>query len=98
MVAEEHVLVGGHIVQPVVVPVRGRHALAVEFEHAVGDEEAVVAVGDQVAADGCDHDPQGTDGLASGQGHGPQRKGAGHGHDKPHQVAADAVHADVSRG
>jgi hypothetical protein len=96
VVAEQHVLVGRHVVQAVVVAVRGGLAVGVQPQHLVGDEQAVVAVGDEVGADRGGHHPQGVDAFTTGQGHGAERECADHGHDQPHQVAADAVHAVVS--
>ncbi len=92
MVAEQHVLVGGHVVQPVVVAPGRRGAPGIQPQHALGDEQAVVAVGDQIDADRRDDDPERADGLAARQRDGAERPGAEHGDAEPHQVAADEGH------
>ena len=72
VVAVEHVFVRRHIVQAVVVPPGRRHALAVQAEDLGGEEEAVVAVGDQVDADRGHHHPERGNGLAASERHGRQ--------------------------
>jgi hypothetical protein len=57
VVPEQHVLVGGNVVEPVVVTPGGRLAGAVQAEHLVGNEAAVVAIRDQVDAYGGHHHP-----------------------------------------
>ncbi|MNM69470.1 hypothetical protein D3C81_810660 [compost metagenome] len=57
VVAEQDVLVGGHIVQTIVVDDRGCGTGGINPQHLVGDEQAVVAEGDQVQRNGCHHDP-----------------------------------------
>ena len=66
--AKQHVLVGRHIVQTVVVPSRRRHAAAVDRQHPLGDEEPVVAVGDKVDAHSRDHYPERVNLLAPVEG------------------------------
>ncbi|MNE62714.1 hypothetical protein D3C80_1580110 [compost metagenome] len=65
--AEENVLVGRHVVQTIVVEHGGGSTRGVQLHHLVGDEQAVVAVGNQVDGDGSGHDPEGADGFASAQ-------------------------------
>jgi hypothetical protein len=77
VVAEQHVLVGRHVVEAVVELVGRGHAARVQAQHFVGDEQAVEAVGDQVDADRGNHDPDRADRLAAVQGHHAQRRGAG---------------------
>ncbi len=55
--AEQHVLVGRHVVQAIVVDHR-RVAGSIQLHHLVGDEQAVEAVGDQVQRNRGDDDPQ----------------------------------------
>jgi len=62
--AEQHVLVGRHVVEAVVVLDRRRHPQPVELHDLAGDETAVEAIRDQIHADCGDHDPEGTDALA----------------------------------
>ena len=57
VVAEQHVLVGRHVVQAVVVLPGRRHARGVQLEDVLGDEPAVIAVCDQVDAYGGNHHP-----------------------------------------
>ncbi|MNS64272.1 hypothetical protein D3C72_973930 [compost metagenome] len=57
VVAEQHVLVGGHVVQAVVVLPCRRHARRVQLEHLARDEAAVITVCDQIYADGGNHHP-----------------------------------------
>jgi hypothetical protein len=68
VVAIEHVLVGGNVVEPVVVAHRRCGPRRVELHHVPGDVEGVVAVGDQVDGDGRDHDPQSVDMFAASSG------------------------------
>ena len=55
---------GGHEVAPIGQPLGGGGAAVVEAEDAVGEEAAVEAVGDEVGADGGQHQPGGADRLA----------------------------------
>mmetsp|Transcript_1545 Transcript_1545/g.2514 ORF Transcript_1545/g.2514 Transcript_1545/m.2514 type:complete len:727 (-) Transcript_1545:200-2380(-) len=97
VVAVEHMLVGGHVVQAVVVLPGGRLALGVQPQHPVGDEQAVVAVGDQVGAQRGGHDPQRADRLAAAQGHGGEGHSAEDGNARPGKMAAQ-VHGVCLRG
>jgi len=67
VMAVQHVLVRRHIVEPVVVAPGRRLAPRVQFEDARGDEQAVVAVRDQVDADRCHDQPQRADGFTACQ-------------------------------
>jgi hypothetical protein len=69
VVAEQHVLVGGHVVQAIVVELRRGGAGRVELHHLGGDEQAVVAVGDQIDGDRRDDNPERVDGFAAAQSH-----------------------------
>ncbi|MNM95084.1 hypothetical protein D3C81_1075110 [compost metagenome] len=64
VVPEENVLVGRYVVQAVVVEYGGRGACGVQLHHLVGDEQAVVTVGNEVDGNCCGHDPEGVDGFA----------------------------------
>ncbi|MNC38904.1 hypothetical protein D3C75_875350 [compost metagenome] len=64
VVPEENVLVGRDVVQAVVVEYGGRGACGVQLHHLVGDEQAVVTVGNEVDGNCCGHDPEGVDGFA----------------------------------
>ncbi|MNF06780.1 hypothetical protein D3C80_2068060 [compost metagenome] len=57
VVTEKNVFVGRDVVQAIVVEHGGGGPARIELHHVVGDEEAVVAVGDQVDGHGCDDDP-----------------------------------------
>ncbi|MCY1518644.1 hypothetical protein D9M68_533670 [compost metagenome] len=57
VMAEQHVLIRRHVVQAVVVLPCRRHARGVQLEDLVGDESAVVPIGDQIHAYGGDHHP-----------------------------------------
>ena len=61
MVAEQHVAVGRHVVEPVIVAIGRRLPRRVDAEHLVGDEQRVEAVGDEVDADRRDDQPGGVD-------------------------------------
>ena len=68
MVTEQDGLVGGNVVEPVIVTMGGCLARRVEAHHLLGDVERVVPVGDEVDAD-CGHDdPQGVDRFAAAGG------------------------------
>ena len=76
VVAEQHILICRHIVQTVVMaPGRGL-ARAVQAHDFGRQVEAVVAVGDQVGADGGHHHPQRADAFTARQRHRAQAKGA----------------------
>ena len=83
VVAEQHVLVGGHVVQAIVVQVRRRGPARVQPHHVPGDVQAVVAIGDQVDRHRRHHDPQRADLLALAQGHGTQAERAQQGERGP---------------
>ncbi|MNH13732.1 hypothetical protein D3C79_733130 [compost metagenome] len=87
MVAEENVFVGRDVVQAVVVEHRRGGTARVELHHLGGDEQAVVAVGDQVDGHCRDHDPQGIDRLAATQGNHTQRTGSYDCQRQPRNVA-----------
>ena len=57
VMAEQNVLVGRHVVETVVASDSRRHAAGVKLHHARGDEQAVVAVGNQVDRNCGNHDP-----------------------------------------
>ena len=63
--AEQHPAAGRNEVAPVVQPLGRRRAPVVQAEYALGQEPAVEAVGDEVGADGGEHQPGGADGLAA---------------------------------
>ena len=63
----EDPLVGRHVVHAVVVPDGGRRARRVHLEHLVGDELAVEAVGDEIDAERCRHEPYGVDAFAAAE-------------------------------
>ena len=67
MMAEQHVAVGRHVIEAVVVAIRRRRPLRVDAEHLVGDEQRVEAVGDEVDAHRGDDEPGGVDRLAAGE-------------------------------
>ncbi len=87
MVAEEDVLVGWNIVQTVIVEHRRGGAARIELHHLGGDEQAVIAVGDQVNGHCRDHDPQGIDRFATAQGDDTQRAGSQDCQHQPREVA-----------
>ncbi|MCY1402099.1 hypothetical protein D9M71_172310 [compost metagenome] len=86
VVTEEHVLVGRHVVQAIVVDDRGRGPVGVQLHHLGGDEQAVIAVGDQIDGDCRDDDPQGVDGFAAAQCHDSQGKCTHQRHHQPGEV------------
>ena len=69
VVAEQHVLVGRHVVQAVVVDHRRSGAAGVQLHHLGGDVQAVVAVGHQIHRHRSDDDPQRADVFAAAQRH-----------------------------
>lgn len=68
VVAKQHVAVGWHIVQAIVINDRRRGARRVKLHHLLRDVQAVITVGDEVHRNRCDDDPQGTDVLTAAQG------------------------------
>ncbi|MNN73000.1 hypothetical protein D3C81_1890820 [compost metagenome] len=84
---EKDVFVGRHIVQTIVVEHRRGSPTRVQLHHLGGDEQAVVAVGDQVDGHRSDDDPQGVDGLATAQGNHTQRTGSYDCQRQPRNVA-----------
>ncbi len=81
VVAEQHPFVGGHIVQAVVVTFCRGQTAVVQFKDLVGNEPAVEAIGDAVAGDGGDHQPNGVDMFAAAE----RQHGEGEGADQRHQ-------------
>jgi hypothetical protein len=73
MVPVQHVPVRRDIIEPVVVTVGGGPAGGVDAQGPVGDEERVKAVGNEIDADGGDHEPSGVDGLAAVERHDSER-------------------------
>ena len=61
----EHVFVGGDVIETVVMAHGGGRPRRVELHDIPGDEERIVAIGDQVDGDGRDHDPEGVDVFAA---------------------------------
>ena len=68
MVSEDHPLVGGNIIAPIVQPLGRGGTVRIEHEHFGRDEFAVEAVTDGVGADGGHHQPHGIDLFAPMQG------------------------------
>ena len=68
VVAKQHVAVGWHIVQAIVINDRRRGARRVKLHHLLRDVQAVITVGDEVHGNRRDDDPQGTDVLTAAQG------------------------------
>ena len=92
MVAEQHKLIGRHIIEAVVELISGSHALGIEREHLVGDEFTVKAESDQIHAHGGDHDPDRADRFAASQRDHPQGGGAGQSQRGPAQLAEKTFH------
>ena len=97
MVTEEDVLVGRHVIEAVVVLDGRRHPRRIEPEHAAGDIEAVVTVGDQVYARRGDDQPHGVDRLAAMQRDRSECKSADHGDGQPTQHGSCSVHTVLPR-
>ncbi|VVP49882.1 hypothetical protein PS874_05173 [Pseudomonas fluorescens] len=93
VVTEEHVFVGRHEVQAVIVEHGGRSAIGIELHHFIGDEQAVVAVCNEVDGDCSDYDPEGVDGFAAAQGHDTQRERSQDSHGKPGEVFSQTGHS-----
>nr|GEU28427.1 response regulator GacA, putative [Tanacetum cinerariifolium] len=91
VVAEQHVLVGGDVVEAVIEALRRRQAPGVETQHVPGDVQAVIAVGDQVHADRGNHDPDGADRFAALQGDEAERASAQQCDDGPAQLGAEGL-------
>ena len=68
MVTEEHVFVGGHVIQAVIARVGGGLPGGVELEDGTGEEQAIEAIGDGVDTDCRNDQPEGIDLLATGGG------------------------------
>ncbi|MNP03784.1 hypothetical protein D3C76_956800 [compost metagenome] len=92
MVTEQHVFVGRNVVQTIVIEHSRRGPSGIELHHFVGDEQAVVAVGNEVDGDGCNDDPQGVDRFAAAQGHDTQRNRSQDSHGKPGEVFSQTGH------
>ena len=86
MVAEQHVAVGRHVIEAVVAPIGRRLPRRVDPERAVGDEEAVEAIGDGVDADRGDDQPGGVHRLPARQRHDREGNRANHRHRGPRQL------------
>src|SRR5688500_4161368 len=67
VVTEEDPAAGRYIVPAVGETFRRGSAAVVEAEDAIGEEAAVEAEGDEVGADGCQHQPGGADRLATSE-------------------------------
>ena len=92
VVAVQHVLVRGHVVEPVVVPHRGRGPARVDAEGLLGDELAVEAVGDEVDAERRRHEPHRVDALATAEGQRAERDGAQHRDHGPQEKRRKLAH------
>ncbi|MNT19560.1 hypothetical protein D3C72_1548220 [compost metagenome] len=67
MVAEQHVFIGGDVVQTVVIDHRWRRAEGVQLHHLGGDVQAVITVSHQIHRHRGDDDPQRADVFATAQ-------------------------------
>jgi hypothetical protein len=92
VVAEQHVFIGGHVVQAIIVHNRRGGAIGVQLHHRAGDKQAIVAVGNQINRDGGHHNPQGIDGFAAMQRHRAQRECADQRHQPEQGVAGQLIH------
>ena len=77
VVAEDDPSVGGNIVAAVGLAVCRRLAVRVEREDAHREKGAVIAVGDRIGRDRCDHEPGGVDRLAAREREHAYRRGTG---------------------
>ena len=96
MMAEQHVAVGRHVIEPVVVAIGRRHALRIDAERGLDDEERVEAIGDEVDADRGGHQPHRVDRFAARQRHDGEGHGAQESHPDPGQLLAQ-LHRSSSR-
>jgi hypothetical protein len=62
------------------------------LHHLVGDEQAVVAVGDEVDGNCSSDDPQGVDGFAARQRHGAKRECPDYGQQPPDDMFGNDIH------
>ncbi|MND47657.1 hypothetical protein D3C80_385550 [compost metagenome] len=92
VVTEEDVLVGRDVVQAIVVEHGRCCAGGVQLHHPGGDEQAVVAVGNEVDRGCSSNNPEGVDGFATTQRHGAQRECAQHGNGKPGNSGSQLGH------
>ena len=69
VMAIEDVFVGWNVIEAVIAPHRRRRAAGIDAKHFVGDEQRVIAVGEEVDAHRGDDEPGGIDRLAATQGH-----------------------------
>ena len=63
--AEQNPFVGRHIIQTIVTPLGGCQAVVVQFKHLFGQKLTVKTVGNRIATDRCEHQPQRVDVFAA---------------------------------
>jgi len=93
MMAEQHVAVGRHIIEPVIVSIGWCLSSGIDTQHPVGDEQGIEAEGDEVNAKSGDDQPCGADGLAAVQGNDAERDHAQRDNPRPEQLRLDPVPA-----
>src|SRR6266404_4371947 len=91
MMAEQHVAIGRHVIERVVMPVGRGLPRRIDAEDLVGDEQGVEAVGNKVDAHRRDDEPCGIDGLAAAQGNNPQGNCADNDDCRPQQLRLNRI-------
>ena len=97
MVAEQHVAVGRHVIQAVVMAVGRGRTLHIDAEHLVGDEQRVEPVGDEIDAHRGDDQPGGVDRLPTGECDDAERNRAQHGDGCPEQFGLERHDVSLPR-
>ena len=92
VVAEEDGFIGRAIVEPVVEALSGRQPVRIEAQHALGNEQAVKAEGQQIAADRGGDEPDGVDCFAARQRQDAERSGSEQGDAQPTQIGTYVCH------
>jgi hypothetical protein len=91
VMAEQHVAVGRHIIEGIIVSISRGLSSGIDAQHLAGDEQGIEAKGDEVNAKGGDDQPCGADGLAAVQRNDTKRDRAQGGNPRPEQLGLNAI-------
>ncbi len=84
VVAEQHEMVGRHVVEAIIVAIGRRHPVRIDAEDPFRDVKSVKPVGDEVYTYGCDHQPCGVYRLTASECHDRECNRAQHRDRGPH--------------
>ena len=91
VVSEQHVFIGGNVIEAVIVPVCGGRLGWIDAQDAVCDEKRIKAEGEEIDTNRCNDEPGRADCFAPAQGDDAQGHRAKNGYQRPQQFPPDNI-------